>query len=254
MHLKFFHWSLDRSSKICFLHPARYLLDERGTNKEYNKILDRIDGHVYKAVIDRPEKMFPQGCSLRGANICYVLVDQTKTFDSIEVVHRNMNKTVTVNSLRDIDEHGNHPHYLSFKKKVLDYCKKKNLRDAFSKTNKGTYGINIGDLASYEFFGKKNKSGRERAVWLNVNEGVHGEDEKLANAWFDYFRNPIAVLALHIYKKDYHVWVSMDSVPWFDTEEEFKSPEIPLTLNKNEVDYAIRMNYEHPTWRKIVTF
>ena len=249
LHFKFFHLSLEKSSNVMFLHPARYLLDEKGANKHYNDLLQKIDGHVHKVVIDKPEKMFPQGCSLSGANICYIYVEKSKCFDEIIVEHRNIKKSVVVKSLYDIDEHANNPTYLSFKKKVLDYCKKSNLKQNFSRTNNGKYGIQIGDLASYEFFGKRNKKGILRKVEENVDNGVHTDDKELAESMFTYLRNPISVLALHIYKKDFHVWVSLDSVPWFKTVDEFLNPQIPLNLNNDEIEYAKSMQETHPTWR-----
>ena len=249
LHFKFFHLSLEKSSTVMFLHPARYLLDERGTNKHYKDLLQKIDGHVPKVVIDKPETMFPHGCSLSGANICYIYVNKSRNFDEILVEHRNINKSVKVKSLYEIDEHANHPTYLSFKRKILDYCKKNNLKQNFSKTNKGKYGIQIGDLASYEFFGKRTKKRVVRKVEENVECGVHTDDKELAESMFKYLRNPISVLALHIYKKDFHVWVSLDSVPWFTTIEEFLNPQIPLNLKNTEIEYAKSMQQTHPTWR-----
>lgn len=241
LHLDFLDFATDISNEVVFLHPAGYLLAESSKNRSYKKILDKIDGHVSSVKLNDPKSWFPN-IALNGQQLAIVNIDMSKTFNEVEVSYLQLDKIIKLKSLRDINTFGNNPVYDSFKSKVLNACESLSLKDVFERNTKKQFSIEIGDLSNYCFFGElkgKGGGGGLRKVEENKSfNGVSFYNRELAEAAFSYLKNPIAILALHIAKKNFHVHPSMHTTPWFNDKESFLNPAKALNLSQEEIDFC----------------
>jgi len=240
LHLKFLKWATEHGNRIAFIQPAAFLLAENPHNK-FNPFIKMIDGHVSNVSLYEPKSLFPN-IALNGMQLAIIHIDMSKKLQFVSVNYKMLDKTIELKSIREMNTFGNDIRYNSFKKKVLEYCKKSSLSDAFEKATTNKYSIEIIDLANYCFFGEyrgKGKTGGVRTILENETvPGVSFSNKELAKAAFEYLRNPISILALHIYKKNFHIYANMESVPWFDNKYDFLHPEEKLNLTQDEIKFA----------------
>ncbi|HRW21155.1 MAG TPA: hypothetical protein P5509_04215, partial [Bacteroidales bacterium] len=108
------------SDKICFVHPAGWLYNNKEKNK--NEIRHIVkDSFVYYEDVNDANKQFGIGVF---SNVFITLFDKNTT-DVIDIY--------------SIDVHGSSDIYKSIKRKILNYCKNSNLLNHVSLNKKKYY-------------------------------------------------------------------------------------------------------------------
>jgi hypothetical protein len=236
-HLKMFEKSLSVASKVKLILPSNFLFDERPESK-YKPLLDKIENHVNNIVVYHSRTLFKKA-ELK-TNVVQISVDMNNKFDNINVNYDYLGISVDVPSIYDLNSFGNYDVYVSFKKKVLDYIEKgKSLEDALQTNPSSKYKIPVSLFCNYYILSGKNKYAHETITTNAIQSGIGFEYYQMAEACFNYFKNPIAILALHIYKKGFNLGGKCRaSLPIFDTVEDFLYPEKALNLTEEEVHFA----------------
>ncbi len=110
LDLKILKEIYELGEKICYVHPAGWLYDNKRKSKLYNDVRELVKEHfISYEKIDDVNKIF---------NI-YVFSDIF-----ITLFDKTCEETINVN---DVDVHGNSEIYKSIKQKILNYCKDSNL-------------------------------------------------------------------------------------------------------------------------------
>jgi hypothetical protein len=109
------------SERTCFVHPVGWLYDNKNINRLFKSTRELISNHL--PIVD----IF-DGSDIFGIQIhmplCITLFDKQYDSELINVYDKVVNQTYK-STIDNIDKHGYSKSYISFKNKILQYCKQR---------------------------------------------------------------------------------------------------------------------------------
>jgi uncharacterized protein YutD len=125
LDLKILKEIYDLGEKICFVHPARWLLNQKPSNDISYKMKENFnDSYNYFEILNAYD-YFPGTQINEGLSISFF--DKTR-MHSIEINDKyEANETYFPENLYDISKYGSNAIFKSVKKKTLSYCETRNL-------------------------------------------------------------------------------------------------------------------------------
>ena len=211
------------------MQPSTYLVDQKKENDYYQTTRDLIKDHLVSATLYTKD-IFDNAQLNTG--VAAIIVDKAVTVNSYNVEYYNLQKTVTYDSIEEINNFASKDIFHSIKKKVLKAAKIRSIFDDVERD--GSFCVPIPKLQRYRFL-------PDRATVMSSTDytedhAAYYATQDLANAAFDYLKTPLAILALHIYKLDMNLASgrNMRSVPSFTTVKEFKDAENVIGLTPDE--------------------
>ncbi len=203
LDLKILKEIYDIGEKICFVHPAGWLYDNKRKSKLYNDVRELVKEHfISYEKIDDVNKLF---------GICL-------SYSDVFITLLNKKETGVINKIYDIDIHGNSETYKSLKNKILSYNNTLNdkvttsinmdsiiYRVSLSGIGRHTNPRYEGDNVSgaYAFIPK---TIQEECFGINSNKYLKflfDTETEMIN-FKDYLKTKIARFCLSIYKINQH--------------------------------------------------
>ena len=230
LHLQFLSLAYNLSNRyVLFVQPSTYLVDQKKENDYYQTTRDLIKDHLVSATLYTKD-IFDNAQLNTG--VAAIIVDKAVTVNSYNVEYYNLQKTVTYDSIEEINNFASKDIFHSIKKKVLKAAKIRSIFDDVERD--GSFCVPIPKLQRYRFL-------PDRATVMSSTDytedhAAYYATQDLANAAFEYLKTPLAILALHIYKLDMNLASgrNMRSVPSFTTVKEFKDAENVIGLTPDE--------------------
>lgn len=241
-HLKFLSLAYELSSKyVLFVQPSTYLVDNKKENQYYQYSRNLIKDHLVSCTLYTKDVF--DGAQL-NTGVAGIVVDKDTTVSSYNVKYNNLNRSVLFNDIEDINIFGDNTTYISIKNKILAAAKIKNLQDDIE--SQGSWCVPIPKLQRYRFL--PNRARVTKTEDYDDNHAVYYTSEDLAKAAYDWMHDPVAILALHIYKQDMNIASgrNLRSVPSFNTVQDFKGAHKKIGLTQQEVDWCKDI-YENST-------
>ena len=226
MHLKILQDVYKLGEKICFVHPATWLYDNKYLYKRYKETCELVKDHfISYEKVENANKIFGIGL-----------------FTDLFITYINKNKTGIGDAIYNIDIHGNSKIYKSLKKKILKYKltlydKVKNDNDynnpKVSFSGIGKFYRFIPKTIEHECYGK-NSNKHLKFLFNSENEMLNFKD---------YLKTKIARFCLSIYKINQHLDSGeLASVPYMPTYTRLWTDEDvakELGLTEEELAWAI---------------
>lgn len=233
-HLQFLTLGHKLSKKyVLFVQPSTYLVDNKKENKYYQNARDLIKDNLTEITLYTKDIF--DGAQL-NTGVAGIVVDKDQTVTEYNVTYNNLARTVTFDNIEDINIFASNDTYISIKNKMLTAASIKNLQDDIE--SQGPWCVPVPKLQRYRFL-----PDRAKVTKTEDYEGDHAvyyASEELAKAAYDWLHDPVAILALHIYKQDMNIASgrNMRSVPSFNTVEDFKNAYNKIGLTEEEVKWC----------------
>ena len=227
--------------KICFVHPATWLQDNKMKSKLYNETRELVKNHfISYEIIQNPSKLF---------NICLSFVD-------LYITLCNKNEVGVCDKIYDIDIHGNSKIYKSLKNKILLYESNLNKHVLTKIHNMDNFKVSfsgIGRLKNSRYEGDPT-NGTYAIIPRTIESECYGKNSNkylkfLFNSenemlnFKDYLKTKIVRFCVSIYKINQHLdsgelagvpYMPTYTQPWID-EDVAKE----LGLTEEELAWAI---------------
>ena len=234
VHLRILYDLKDLSSKICFIHPAKWLLSNRPYESPIKKLVNKIKNDLVL-----------KSCDTSNGN---VLFKANTGIISISYFDENYKGSIyfnkqKINDINEIDEHGVSIIYKSLKQKILLFSKNNNLES--KSVNNGNFIINAhnakaGKLTpvswNFEMFlNKENfKNSTKQWVFETYNEKKY---------FYQFLKLKITRFMFSIYSTERAmIYGELASVPYMPTYEHEWTDEMvakELGLTDEELKWAI---------------
>lgn len=180
------------SDKICFIHPAGWLLDNKNKSK-LNAEIKRVCYHLASVHIFNTGEYFNAWTFVPNAIVLFDkcnYVNKTYVFDSI------LNERYSIVDINDIDIHGHSDEYVSLKKSILEYIKNPKNILYRAKMSKGKYNVGHSSIApgGRDVILPKKQICKDTAVNYHFSSQIEVENFK------NYLKTKIVRFCLTIYK------------------------------------------------------
>ena len=222
LDLKILESVLDLGEKICFVHPAGWLLDNKLSNPVYNRLREITKTRLSEVEIINPNIVFQIRTTV-PCSINFFIKHSTfiKVNDTSRVLTREKLE-YEVENIYDIDKWGNDKIYLSIKKKILSFPDKllDNLSDE-KPFRVGLNGFGIGQISNptMECFYSMIKRTKEIEFHINKKQPLtfSFSTENEQKNFLNYLKTKFARFCLSITKNNQHIDSGeLISVPWLD--------------------------------------
>ena len=233
-HLKFLTLAHDLSNKyVLFVQPSTYLVDQKKENKYYQDSRNLVKDNLTHITLYTKDIF--QGAQL-NTGVAGIVVDKDTKVTDYNVHYNNLSRSVKFNNIEDINIFASNKTYLSIKDKVLKASLIKNLQ--LDVESQGLWCVPIPKLQRYRFL-----PDRAKVTKTDDYEGDHAAfyaTKDLATAAYNWMHDPVAILALHIYKQDMNIASgrNLRSVPSFSTVDDFKNAHKNIGLTQGEIDWC----------------
>lgn len=225
----------DLSEKICFVHPAGWLYDNKNTSIIYKNIKDTVNLSFYEKVVNANELFHIN----LFTGICITLFD--KTANPIDI--------------NDIDVHGNSKIYKNIKHKILEYSLKNNVK----MHTKGYYDDrpdineiicaftafrgNIGTSSWYTIVGNHIKPNDHKYMSKSMNNFfLKFKTYKEAEYFLSFLKLKICRFAQSVYKQALRL--ELASVPYMPTyEHPWTDEDVAKELGLTDEELAWAINW-----------
>lgn len=247
LYLQFLNTAMDiSSSKVVFLTPAIYLLDQKKENTFYRDMRDRLKGRLESVVIHPHDVFGTQNAAINTA-VATVTVDMENQHDEFQVSYVTSGKSFMLDDIELINQFANYDVFPALRKKILSFAEKLNAHQFESMD--GDAFLNVPQLQRYKFFSEAIISKRSD----DDNFGLYFDDQVTAKAAAEYFQTPFAKLALHIYKPNMHIKCgrNLRSVPMFNSAEDYSNYVELLGLTDAEIEFC---NHINDNWKDYFFF
>lgn len=230
LHLQFLSLAYSLSNRyVLFVQPSTYLVDQKKENKYYLATRNLIKDHLVSTTLYTKD-IFDNAQLNTG--VAAIIVDKAATVNSYNVEYYNLQKTVTYDSIEEINNFASNDIFHSIKKKVLKAATTRSIFDDIESS--GAFCVPIPKLQRYRFL--PDRATVMASIDYKEDHAAYYATQDLANAAFEYLKTPLAILALHIYKLDMNLASgrNLRSVPSFTTVKEFKDAENVIGLTPDE--------------------
>lgn len=230
LHLQFLSLAYNLSNRyVLFVQPSTYLVDQKKENEYYQNTRNLIKDHLVSTTLYTKD-IFDNAQLNTGVSA--IIVDKAATVNSYNVEYYNLQKTVTYDSIEEINNFASKDIFHSIKKKVLKAAKTRSIFDDVESS--GNFCVPIPKLQRYRFL--PDRATIMASTDYTEDHAAYYATQDLANAAFEYLKTPLAILALHIYKLDMNLASgrNMRSVPSFTTVNEFNDAENVIGLTPDE--------------------
>ena len=247
LYLQFLNAAMDvSSSKVVFLTPAIYLLDQKKENPFYRDMRDRLKGRL-ESVIIHPHDVFGTQNAAINTAVATVTVDMENQHDEFQVSYVTSGKSFMLDDIELINQFANYDVFPALREKILSFAERLNAHQ-FESTG-GNVFLNMPQLQRYKFFSEAIISERSD----DDNFGLYFDDQVTAEAAAEYLQTPFAKLALHIYKPNMHIkgGRNLRSVPMFNSAEDYSNYVELLGLTDAEIEFC---NYINDNWKDYFFF
>jgi hypothetical protein len=233
-HLKFLQLGHKLSTRhVLFVQPSTYLVDHKKENVYYQDARNLIKDNLVSLTLYTKDIF--EGAQL-NTGVAGIVVDKSVTVSDYNVKYNNLNTVVKFNSIEDINIFASNDVYLTIKEKILNCAERHNLQDDVE--SQGPWCVPIPKLQRYRFL-------PDRAEVTSTGDYIgdyaaYYPTKELADAAFKWMKDPVAILALHIYKQDMNIASgrNLRSVPSFNTFEEFNTVYDVIGLTAEEVQWC----------------
>ena len=246
LYLQFLNKALNISkSKVVFLTPAAYLLDQKKENIHYNKARNAIANKVESVVIHAHNIFGLSSAAINGA-VSTITIDLDKNDPSFELIYSSTQEKYIIDDIEKLNPYANYDIFFSIKEKMLLKAKELNAYDYT--VNESNYFLNIPKLQRYKIISDGTISKTPTSDY-----GMYFDTYELAQAAKEYLQTPTAAFALHIYKVGMNIKSgrNLRSVPMFKTVNQYENYIEELGLTQDEVDFCQHIN---DNWRDYFFF
>lgn len=230
LHLQFLSLAYNLSNRyVLFVQPSTYLVDQKKENEYYQNTRNLIKDHLVSTTLYTKD-IFDNAQLNTGVSA--IIVDKAAIVNSYNVEYYNLQKTVTYDSIEEINNFASKDIFHSIKKKVLKAATTRSIFDDIESS--GDFCVPIPKLQRYRFL--PDRATVMASIDYKEDHAAYYATQDLANAAFEYLKTPLAILALHIYKLDMNLTSgrNMRSVPSFATVKEFNDAENVIGLTPDE--------------------
>jgi len=233
-HLKFLKLGYELSNKyVVFVQPSTYLVDNKKENQYYQDARNLVKDNLIDITLYTKDIF--EGAQL-NTGVAGIVVDKDASVSDYNVYYNNLGKSVKFTNIEDINIFASNSTYISIKNKILQAASTKNLQD--DTESQGTWCVPIPKLQRYRFL-----PDRAKVTKTDDYEGDHAAyyaTQDLADAAYKWMHDPVAILALHIFKQDMNIASgrNLRSVPSFNTVQDFNNAHNKIGLTPDEVDWC----------------
>lgn len=233
-HLKFLNKAYKFSNQyILFLHPSTYLVDNKKENEYYQNARNLIKDNLIDITLFTKDVF--ESAQL-NTGVAGIVVDRNTFVNNYSVTYHNLSTVVKFNDIEDINIFACNSTYLSIKKKLLNLASKRSIQDDVQA--KGDWCVPIPKLQRYRFLPDRAKVCKAKD--LDGDHAARYPTKELAECAYNWLLDPVAILALHIYKQDMNIASgrNLRSVPSFTKVDDFKNAYNLIGLSQDEIDWC----------------
>jgi len=260
VHLNFLELSYRISDKwVIFVHPAAWLIDERGTNEKFNHLKKLLDGEITELTFFNGNPVFNVGLFVP---LTITVIEKNSRKD-IKIIDRIRGNNLQIDSLYKINKWNDYKIYPNLSNKIKSLAESDNFSKHISKEDKKYY-VNLtflrghkndketGPMVLDDFYSlfpkdiKISKTAPPRDKRWRIYFSFDTNEE--AQNFIDFMKTRWGMFAFSIFKMDQTISGNFTgAIPWLDwsrswTEKDFEdlidaTPEEKEFVYKNIPDY-----------------
>lgn len=248
--MKFVKLSYEIADVICFVHPATWLLDEKGKQRAFLSTKELVKNHLESIELFNGNKIF----NIQLFVPCVITyISKNKINKNIKCFDKINEETISYDNINDINKYSNLTEYSSIKNKIGKKMKL-SLHEKIHLNEEGDFYINLSQIRGHvdlnsdkvmlksDFYTLCTKDLKPSTSKRQQREKtqVAFKFESQADNFLEYVRTNFVRFCLSINKINQNLYCGeMLNIPWLDFNEKWTDENLYkfFDLDENEINF-----------------